>query len=58
MLLVMLMPNTLYKACGSVNAVVTPLRKSVEKLCKWVKDNQMKGNTDKCQLILSTRDSN
>ena len=54
----MLMPNTLYKACGSVDVVVKPLRKSVEKLCKWVKGNQMKGNTDKCQLILSTRNSN
>ena len=30
---------------------------SAEKLFKRFKDNQMKGNTDKCHLILSTGDS-
>ena len=31
---------------------------SAEKLFKRFKDNQMKGNTDKCHLILGTGDPN
>ena len=53
--------NTLYKACENVDAVVKSLRMSAEKLLKWFKHDQMKGNTCKCHLILlilRTGDSN
>ena len=47
-----------YKVCDNVDATVTSWRKSAKKRFKWFKDNQMKGNTGKCYLILSTGDLN
>ena len=44
--------KTFYKAHDNVNAVVKTWKMSAEKLSKWFKDNQMKGNTGKCHLIL------
>ena len=37
-------------ACDNVDATVRTLRKSVKKLFKWFKDNQMKRNTGKGYL--------
>ena len=50
--------NTLYKACDKVDTVVKILRMLAEKQFELFKVNQMKDNTDKCYLILSTGDSN
>ena len=49
---------TLYKVCDNVDATVKNLRKSTKNLFKWSKENQMKGNTVKCYLILNKGDSN
>ena len=45
--------NTLYKTYGNVDAAAKTLRMSAEKLFKWFRDNEMKGKTDKCHLILT-----
>ena len=37
-----------------VDDVINGLQVSAEKLFKWFSDNQMKGNTDKCHLVMST----
>ena len=50
--------DNLHEACDNVNAVFKTLRMSAEKLFKRFKDNQMKGNTDKCHPILGTGDPN
>ena len=34
--------------------VIPSLQESAEKLFQWFSHNQMKGNTDKCHLIVST----
>ena len=39
-----------------IATAVKTLRMSAEKLFKWFKDNQIKGNKDKCHLELSTGD--
>ena len=57
-LLVTLMTIPFIKACDKVDVVVESLRISAKKLFKWIKHNQMKGNTYKCYLILNTGDSN
>ena len=49
--------NTIYKACNNVDDVILYLQQSPEKLFKWFPDNQMKGNTDQCHLIMSSDDS-
>ena len=45
--------NTLYKTHGNVDAVSKTLRMSAEKLFKWLRDNELKRNRDKCHLILT-----
>ena len=37
--------------------VINDLQLSAEKLFRWFSDNQMKGNTDKCHLIMSTNNN-
>ena len=49
--------NTIYKACNNVDDVILYLQQSPEKLFKWFPDNQMKGNTNQCHLIMSSDDS-
>ena len=49
--------NTIYKACNNVDDVILYLQQSPEKLFKWFPDNQMKGNTGQCHLIMSSDDS-
>ena len=39
-----------------IATAVKTLRMSAENLFKWFKDNQIKGNKDKCHLELSTGD--
>ena len=46
--------NTIYQLGKTVGDAINGLQVSVEKLFKWFSDNQMKGKTDKCDLIMST----
>ena len=45
--------NTIYQSGRTVDDVINGLQVSAEKLFQWFSDNQMKGNTDKCHLIMS-----
>ena len=49
--------NTIYQSGRNVDNVINNLQLSVEKLFRWFSDNQMKGNTDKCHLIMSTNNT-
>ena len=46
--------NTIYDSGNSIGDVISSLQESAEKLFQWFSHNQMKGNTDKCHLIVST----
>ena len=46
--------NTIYDIGDSINDVIASLQDSSEKLFQWFSDNQLKGNTDKCHLIVSS----
>ena len=45
--------NTIYDSGNSIDEVISSLQESAEKLFQWFSHNQMKGNTDKCHLIVS-----
>ena len=45
--------NTIYQSANNVEDVINDMQLSAEKLFRWFSDNQMKGNTDKCHLIMS-----
>ena len=45
--------NTIYDSDNSTDDVISSLEESAEKLFQWFSHNQMKGNTDKCHLIVS-----
>ena len=49
--------NTIYQTGRNVDDTINDLQLSVEKLFRWFSDNQMKGNTDKCHLIMSTNNA-
>ena len=49
--------NTIYQSANNVDDVINDLRLSAEKLFRWFSDNQMKGNTYKCHLIMSTNNN-
>ena len=46
--------NTIYNSANSIVEVISSLQASAEKLFQWFSHNQMKRNTDKCHLIVST----
>ena len=46
--------NTIYDSGNSTDDVISSLHESAEKLFQCFSHNQMKGNTDKCHLIVST----
>ena len=46
--------NTVYDSGNSIDEVISSLQQSAEKLFQWFSHNQIKGNTDKCRLIVST----
>ena len=46
--------NTIYDSGNSIDDVISSLQESAEKLFQWFSHNQMKGNTDKCHLNVST----
>ena len=41
----------------NVDDITNDLQVSLEKLFRWFTDNQMKGNADKCQLIIGTNNA-
>ena len=49
--------NTIYQSGKNVDDVINDLQFSAEKRFRWFPDNQMKGNTDKCHLIMSTNNT-
>ena len=46
--------NTIYRLGRNVDNVINDLQLSAKKLFHWFSNNQMKGNIDKCHLIMST----
>ena len=46
--------NTVYNSGNSIDEVISSLQESAEKLFQWISHNQMKENTDKYHLIVST----
>ena len=49
--------NTIHKEHENILDLITSLQDAAAKLFKWFSDNQMKGNTDKCYLLLSKDES-
>ena len=49
--------NTLYDSCDTIEEVILSLKSSSKKLFQWLSDNQMKGNTETCHLLMSTDQS-
>ena len=46
--------NTIYDSGNSIDDVISSLQESAEKWFQWFSHHQMKGNTEKCHLIVST----
>ena len=49
--------NTIYQSGKTLDDVMNGLQVSAKKLLKWFSDNQMKGNADKCNLIMSAENA-
>ena len=49
--------NTVYQSGRNVDDVINDLQLSAEKLFRWFSDNQIKENTDKSHLTMSTNNT-
>ena len=49
--------NIIYQSGRNVDDVINNLQLSAEKLFRWFSDDQMKGNTGRCYLIVSTNNT-
>ena len=49
--------HTIYKEHENIDEIIKHLQNAAAKLFKWFSGNQMKVNTDKCHLLLSTDES-
>ena len=49
--------NTIHQSGRNVDDVINNLQLSAEKLFRWFSDDQMKGNTGRCYLIVSTNNT-
>ena len=49
--------NTLYGSCDAIEEVILSLQNFSKNFFQWLSDNPMKGNTEKCYLIMSTNES-
>ena len=49
--------NTPFATCDSIYDVIKTLENDSIKLFKWFSDNKMKGNKDKCHLLMSTNEN-
>ena len=54
MTLISLVTQTIYDMGDSINDVIASLQDSSEKLFQLFSDNELKGNTNKCHLIVSS----
>ena len=49
--------NAIYNSSENIDDAILSLQESSKQLFKWFSDNQMKSNSDKCHLIVSTNDT-
>ena len=49
--------NTPYVIADDVNGVITSLEKASKILFEWFENNLLKGNADKCHLLVSSSDA-
>ena len=49
--------NTLYDSCDTIEEVILSSQNLSKNFFHWLSDNPMKGNTEKCYLIMSTNES-
>ena len=49
--------NRLSDSCDTIEEVLLSFQSLSKKLFQWLSDNQMKGNIEKCHLIMSTDQS-
>ena len=49
--------NTPYVAGDSIKYIINSLENDSIKLFKWLADNLMKANKDKCRLLISSREN-
>ena len=49
--------NTLYDSCDTIEEAILSVESLSKKLFQWLSDNQMKGNAEKCRLIMTTNGS-
>ena len=49
--------STVYQSGRNVDDVINDLQLSAKNFFRWFSYNQMKGNTDKCHLIMSTNNT-
>ena len=48
--------NTPYMIADKVDDVITSLEQASNSLYEWFKNNLLRSNSDKCHLLLSTKD--
>ena len=48
--------NTPYMIADNVDDVITSLEQASNSLYEWFKNNLLRSNSDKCHLLLSTKD--
>ena len=49
--------NTPYISVNNINEVILSLEKATDTLFKWLSDNVMKSNADKCHLLVNTNNA-
>ena len=49
--------NTPYVIADDINGVITSLEKASKVLFEWFENNLLKGNADKCHLLVSSSDA-
>ena len=48
--------NTPFTSANNIDDLIDSLEKAASSLLKWFKDNLIKGNPDKCHLLVSTNE--
>ena len=49
--------STIYQSNNNLDDVINGLQVSAKKLFRWFTDKEMKGNSDKCHLIMITNNA-
>ena len=47
--------SLLYVTCDTIESMIASLEKIAKEIFKWFKDNEMQGNTDKCHVLISSK---